>query len=318
LNFKREIEVLLNRLGRQRRASLVVISYDLSSWHIQPLDELDSDILFSMDEPKTKLGKHIEYSYETISKDEYKAAFEEVQQQIRAGNTYLLNLTAQSKLNIDASLKEIYHMSDARYKLYFKDQFVCFSPEKFVDIEDNKIYTYPMKGTIDAKIPNAKEKILSNQKEMAEHVMVVDLLRNDLAMVADKIRVDKFRYVEKIKAGERELLQVSSKISGELQDGWQDRLGSIIIQMLPAGSITGAPKKSTVEIINRVENYDRGYFTGIFGVFDGNSFKSSVMIRFVQKQGDELYYKSGGGITIDSDMEAEYAELQEKIYVPVL
>jgi len=95
-------------------------------------------------------------------------------------------------------------------------------------------------------------------------------------------------------------------------------LGSIITQMLPAGSITGAPKKSTVEIIDRVENYDRGYFTGIFGVFDGNSFKSSVMIRFVQKQGDELYYKSGGGITIDSDMEAEYAELQEKIYVPVL
>jgi para-aminobenzoate synthetase component 1 len=174
-----------------------------------------------------------------------------------------------------------------------------------------------MKGTIDAKIPDAKEKILSNKKEMAEHVMVVDLLRNDLNIVSKHVKVEKFRYVESIKAGSRELLQVSSKISGELEESWQDRLGSIMIKLLPAGSITGTPKKKTVEIIKEVEGYERGFFTGVFGVFDGDSLDSAVMIRFVERQGDKLYYKSGGGITIDSKVEDEYNELKEKVYVPV-
>jgi para-aminobenzoate synthetase component 1 len=173
-----------------------------------------------------------------------------------------------------------------------------------------------MKGTIDAKIPNAKEKILADKKEMAEHVMVVDLLRNDLSQVATKVRVEKFRYIDTIKAGERELLQVSSKIRGDLPQKWQERLGDILVTLLPAGSITGAPKKRTTEIIEAVESYRRGYFTGIFGVFDGESLESAVMIRFIEKEGERLIYKSGGGITIDSDPQSEYNELKEKIYVP--
>ena len=175
-----------------------------------------------------------------------------------------------------------------------------------------------MKGTIDARIKNAKEKILSNQKEMAEHTMVVDLLRNDLSIVAKRVKVEKFRYIDKIKAGERELLQVSSKISGELEDNWNKRLGEILLSLLPAGSISGTPKKSTVRIIKEVENYDRGFFTGIFGVYAKKSLKSAVMIRFIEKIEDELFYKSGGGITIDSDLLSEYQELQDKIYVPFI
>jgi para-aminobenzoate synthetase component 1 len=151
---------------------------------------------------------------------------------------------------------------------------------------------------------------------MAEHVMVVDLLRNDLSMVSKKVRVDKFRYIEKIKAGERELLQVSSKIHGELEESWQDRLGDIITTLLPAGSITGTPKKRTTQIIKEIENYNRGFFSGIFGVFDGNSLDSSVMIRFIERNGDQLIYKSGGGITIDSNIKEEYKEMCEKVYVP--
>ncbi|HIP46497.1 MAG TPA: aminodeoxychorismate synthase component I, partial [Campylobacterales bacterium] len=172
--------------------------------------------------------------------------------------------------------------------------------------------------TIDAKIPNAKEKILNNEKEMAEHTMVVDLLRNDLSMVAKKVRVEKFRYVDNIKAGERELLQVSSKIRGELEENWQDTIGDILCAMLPAGSITGAPKKSTTEIIKKVEGYERGFYSGVFGVFDGESVDSAIMIRYIEKIGEEFYYKSGGGITIDSELISEYNEMCEKIYVPFL
>jgi len=311
------IEKLLNEYGKKRIPTLFIIDFDKKNHYIKPLCDIDEDVLFAIDKKPKTHSKNLPYSFKAVEFEKYKKAFEEVQEHIKSGNSYLLNLTFPSKLKIDANLKTIYEISDARFKLYFKDRFVCFSPERFINIKNNKIYTYPMKGTIDAKIPNAKEKILSNQKEMAEHVMVVDLLRNDLNMVSKSVKVEKFRYVEKIKAGERELLQVSSKISGELEDGWQDRLGSIITTLLPAGSITGTPKKKTVQIIKEVEKYDRGFFTGVFGVFDGESLDSGVMIRFIEKKDNKLYYKSGGGITIDSKAEDEYNELKEKVYVPV-
>jgi para-aminobenzoate synthetase component 1 len=206
--------------------------------------------------------------------------------------------------------------ANASYKLRYKDEFVCFSPEKFVQIRDSKIHTYPMKGTIDASIPNAKEIILNNKKEMAEHVMVVDLLRNDLSIVSKNVRVESFRYVSEIEAGEKKLLHVSSHISGDLTDDWHEKIGDILSKLLPAGSISGTPKKSTLQIIDEVEGYERGFFSGVFGVYDGESFDSGVMIRFVQKTKDGYIYKSGGGITIDSDVKSEYNELLDKVYLP--
>ncbi|MCK5853733.1 MAG: chorismate-binding protein, partial [Sulfurovaceae bacterium] len=98
---------------------------------------------------------------------------------------------------------------------------------------------------------------------------------------------------------------------------WRDNLGDILEQLLPAGSITGTPKRSTVDIINKIENYNRGFYTGVFGVFDGENLYSAVMIRFIEKKENKLYYKSGGGITIDSDARSEYEELIDKIYLPL-
>jgi para-aminobenzoate synthetase component 1 len=310
----------LNHLGKKREPFLFVIDFSLQKYYLSPLNEVDDDISFSLAEPRKNLyhNKKIPYHYTPISKGRYQEAFFTIQEEIKKGNTYLINLTFPSKLEIDYSLKEIYSYSDAKFKLLFKDKFVCFSPERFIKIENNTIYTHPMKGTIDATIPNAKAKILANEKEMAEHTMVVDLLRNDLSMVAKRVRVEKFRYIESIKAGERELLQVSSKIKGELEEHWQETIGDILLNLLPAGSISGTPKKSTIEIIKRVEGYDRGFYSGVFGLFDGESLDSAVMIRYIEKIGDRLYYKSGGGITIDSDVDAEYREMCEKIYVPFL
>ncbi|MCJ7765071.1 MAG: aminodeoxychorismate synthase component I, partial [Thiovulaceae bacterium] len=204
----------------------------------------------------------------------------------------------------------------AKFKLRFKDEFVCFSPERFIKIEDETISAYPMKGTIDAALPNAKEQILSNEKEMAEHIMVVDLLRNDLGIVARDIKVERFRYIEHLKTGQKELLQVSSKITGRLPSDWHHDFGKIITALLPAGSISGTPKKSTVSLIKEVEAHTRGFFTGVFGYFDGKDFDSAVMIRFIEKKADQLIYKSGGGITLDSTAEDEYQEMLDKIYIP--
>jgi len=252
-----------------------------------------------------------------ISYEKYKKAFDNVIEEIKNGNTYLLNLTFPTQIQTNLNLEEIFYKADSKFKLKYKDKFVCFSPERFVKIENNKIYTYPMKGTIDANIKDAKNKILNNQKELAEHTMVVDLLRNDLGMVAKNIRVNKFRYIDKIKAGDKELFQVSSEIVGDMPKNWIENWQEIIMQLLPEGSITGTPKKKTIEIIKNSEKYERGFYTGIFGIIDekNNFLDSAVIIRYIEKQQDKLVYKSGGGITLDSNCKSEYQEMIDKVYL---
>ena len=310
----------INALGKSRTPFLFILSYDKSQIFAQPLDDLDDNIYYKLEAwrnyPVQKRKKEFTFSKSPVSFLQYKKAFEHILVEIRSGNTYLLNLTFSTPIQSSLDLKEIFTYAKAKFKLYFKGQFICFSPERFVEIKNNSISTYPMKGTIDANLPDAQQNILSNSKEMAEHVMIVDLMRNDLGIVASNIKVDKFRYVEKIKAGSKALLQVSSKIRADLQDNWRDEIGTILDRLTPAGSITGAPKKSTVDIIQTTENYERGFYTGVFGIFDGESLRSGVMIRFIEEKNGKLFYKSGGGITIDSDAQSEYEELIDKIYLP--
>ncbi len=310
----------INTLGRAHTPFLFIISYDKNRIFAKALDELDDDIYYKLETwrnyPVKKREKLFTFSRSPISFLQYKKAFEHILVEIRSGNTYLLNLTFKTPVESSLDLKEIFTYAKAKFKLYFKGQFICFSPERFVDIEKNIIATYPMKGTIDADIQNAQECILNDQKEMAEHIMIVDLMRNDLGIVGSNVRVEKFRYIDKIKAGNKELLQVSSRITAELPENWHKNIGTLLDKLTPAGSITGTPKKSTVNIIDTIENYDRGFYTGVFGLFDGETLRSAVMIRFMEEENGKLYYKSGGGITLDSDAQSEYEELLDKIYLP--
>lgn len=307
----------INYLGKKRIPFLFLTDFKAQNIKVYTIDELkNEDIEFSIDSDFT-YKKHDSFLQKMpVSFESYKNKFEIVKEHIRNGDTYLLNLTQPTKIKTSLSLNEIYQNANAHYKLRFKDKFVCFSPESFVKIDDNKIHTYPMKGTIDASVIDAKEKILSDAKETAEHVMVVDLLRNDLGIVSNNVKVEKFRYVQKINAGDKELLQVSSHISGELESDWHEHLGTILKSLLPAGSISGTPKKSTIEIIDEVEGYERAYFSGVFGVYDGKKLDSGVMIRFIEKQENGYIYKSGGGITCDSEARLEYDEMQDKVYLP--
>ncbi len=285
--------------------------------HVYPLYELEKQgIEYAIHHPCTPTTKNKQLTKHPVAFTVYKKKFDHIIGHIKNGNTYLLNLTQPTIIETELTLQEIFNTADAPFKLHVENRFVCFSPEPFITIKNNTISTYPMKGTIDAAIPNAENRILSNQKEMAEHIMVVDLLRNDLGMVAQNIQVKKFRYIQKISAGTKELLHVSSTIQGTLQDNWREHLDTIIKTLLPAGSISGTPKKSTTQIIESVEAYKRGYYSGIFGVFDGSTLESSVMIRFIEKQADRLVYKSGGGITLDSNVNEEYKELLDKVYIP--
>ena len=288
------------------------------------IDDINSkDFLLSFENIKNYSKKQINktsfLNKYPIPFKRYKIAFENVINEIKKGNTYLLNLTFPTQIETNLSLDEIFYKADAKFKLKYKDKFVCFSPERFVKIKNNKIYTYPMKGTIDANIPDAKEIILQNQKELAEHTMVVDLLRNDLGMIAKNIKVTKFRYIDKIKAGKKELFQVSSEIEGDMPKNWQKDWKKLILELLPAGSISGTPKKKTIEIIKNNEKYDRGFYTGVFGIIDEEKgfLDSAVIIRYIEKNQNQLLYKSGGGITLDSDLNSEYQELLDKVYLPL-
>lgn len=307
----------INALGKAREPFLFVCDYQAQKVIAHPLHKLQKeDIEYSIESNKPYIPHKHKLEFQAVPFTLYREKFEQVIEKIKSGETYLLNLTQATPLQTKLSLKDIFALANARYKLRYKDEFVCFSPETFIEIAQEKIHTFPMKGTIDAALKDAELKILENEKEIAEHVMIVDLLRNDLSMVAKNVRVEKFRYVEKIAAGAKDLLQVSSHISGDLEANWHENIGSILERLLPAGSISGTPKKSTLSIIESVEGYERGFFSGVFGVYDGERLQSGVMIRFIQKEGDNYLYKSGGGITLDSDVALEYQEYQDKIYLP--
>ncbi len=308
---------LLNTLGKEREPFLFISDFKAQKLEVILLKDLaQSDIEFSIEENYSYKKHPHTFTFQAPDFNSYKLKFDKVIEKIKAGETYILNLTQATKIESSQTLKEIYSLANAHYKLRYKDKFVCFSPEKFIQIDENVISTFPMKGTIDASIENAKQKILEDTKEMAEHIMIVDMLRNDLSIVSTDVRVEKFRYISEIDSGEKRLLQVSSHISGNLQENWQESVGTILKALLPAGSISGAPKKSTLEIIEEVEEYERVFFSGVFGIFDGESLDSGVMIRFIEKTSQGYIYKSGGGITLDSDVDSEYRELLDKIYFP--
>ncbi len=249
--------------------------------------------------------------------ERYHLAFNRVIEQIHYGNSFLLNLTMPTLVETNYSLLDIFTRSRASFKLYLEDELVVFSPERFIRIKGRTISSNPMKGTIDAGIPGAYSQLATDPKEDAEHNTIVDLIRNDLSTVASNVRVMRFKYIEKLKTHQGELLQMSSEIAGRLPANFRESLGEILFRMLPAGSICGAPKRKTVEIIRKVEGYERGFYTGIFGYFDGENLDSAVAIRYIEKQGEKLIFKSGGGITFQSDWEKEYDEMQKKVYVPV-
>lgn len=312
----------VNNYSASKTPFLLIVDFELENTMVFPLSELPGDILFqtpefSSHENSTVKPGSYEFSKNPVAYKTYLESFRIVKENTLAGKTYLTNLTFPTEVHTDLDLETIYLASNAKYKLLFRDDFVVFSPETFVQIRDGKISSRPMKGTIDADIPNAKSIILEDEKEMAEHVTIVDLIRNDMSIHASNVKVDRFRYIDTLHTNNKRLLQVSSVISGDLPQGFESHLGDILFSMLPAGSISGAPKKETLRIIREAEGKPRGFYTGIMGYFDGNYFDSAVIIRFIEKQEGRMVYRSGGGITCMSEPEKEYQELIDKVYIPL-
>ena len=249
--------------------------------------------------------------------ERYRERFDRVHRGLMHGDSFLVNLALRTPVELEATLEEVYVSSRADYRLLVPGRFVSFSPECFVRLEGDRLSTYPMKGTIDARLPDAAERLRSDYKESCEHHTIVDLMRNDLSRVAERVRVERFKYLTELTTSRGPLLQMSSEVVGHI-DRSALRLGDLLLELLPAGSISGAPKGATLELIRSAEGAPRGFYTGVWGYFDGERLDTAVLIRYLEYEAEtgRYYYRSGGGITINSQAEDEWRECLQKIYIP--
>jgi para-aminobenzoate synthetase component 1 len=313
----------LNDWGSRGIPFIFIIDFEMRMPRAWKLDEVDaSEVWYDFNGITNQpVREHGALAVTIASHPEglkrYAKRFDIVRERLSRGDSFLTNLTIATPIVLSHSIQDIFHSAKARYKFMLRDRFIVFSPEIFVQVQNGVIRTFPMKGTIAADIPNAAEIILADVKETSEHVTAVDLLRNDLGIVATEVKVKRFRYIDEVRSNKRTLLQVSSELEGKVREPFLNRFGDLLLAMLPAGSVSGAPKIETVRIIREAEEIDRGYYTGVCGYFDGENLDSGVMIRFIEQQASGHVFRSGGGITTQSTAEQEYQEALDKIYVPV-
>lgn len=315
----------MNRAGREEQPFLFAINYACSDCRVWPLDGVPCEsVLYKIGtetnatsiEDAPSLNEPA-LTFKAEKAEDYHRRFQIVHDNLYLGNSFLVNLTSRIPIQTSLSLKEIFYVSEAKYKLWLKDELVCFSPETFLQINDGVISCCPMKGTIKADSPQSLQLLMEDKKEAAEHATIVDLIRNDLSMVADHVHVKRYRYADLLHTDRGDLWQTSSRITGQLPGDYHCHIGDILFSQLPAGSITGAPKPKTMDIIHQAEPFDRGFYTGVMGLYRDGRLDSAVMIRFIDKEDGQLFFKAGGGITARSDWKKEYEEVIEKIYVPI-
>lgn len=318
-----ELEVKMNNAGVNRTPFLFAVNNELTEGLFVEHPLQQNAILFRT--PKATNIKIDSISSNSTEKlqvfpssfEEYAKAFKLVRKAMEEGSVSVVNLTMKTKVSSPLTMEDIAKQSKSIYTLFVPEKFVCFSPERFVLLKDGCLSTNPMKGTINADIPDAKEKILNDPKEIKEHTIVVEQMKEELSKIASSVEVKRFRYVDHIKTNERNILEVSSELIANLPIEEKNHLGTLMLKLLPASSIAGVPKETSLSLLKEAEAKPRGYYTGIFGYFDGETLDSGVLIRYIEKEDDNLFFRSGGGVTIDSIAEREYNEVLEKIYLPL-
>ena len=263
----------------------------------------------------------------SFERPDYIVAVESIQDHIRSGDTYQANLTQQIRCELPpgqtpqkifTSLRRDHPAPFAAFLRRTNSTVVSASPERFFRIEtDGVITASPIKGTRrrgatlneDASL---RSELLTSEKDRAENTMIVDLVRNDLGRVCEygSVLVEKLCDLEEHPT----LFHLVSTVRGQLRNGW--RPSQILRALFPCGSITGAPKIRTMQIIEELERFDRGLSMGAIGCYmpndfaevTGSVFDLSVAIRTMVIRGRSVEFNVGGGIVIDSVAESEYQE----------
>jgi len=215
--------------------------------------------------------------------------------------------------NVYRSLRSI---NPSPYLFYFDyGSFRIFgsSPEAQIVVKNGKSTIYPIAGTFrrtgdDIKDYDLAKKLLEDPKENAEHIMLVDLARNDLSRHCDQVTVETLKEVQYYS----HVIHLVSKVSGKMQD--KDKFAKIVGDTFPAGTLSGAPKHNAMQIINRLEHGNRGYYGGCIGFMGFNGeFNSAIMIRSILSKDNVLYYQAGAGVVALSDINSELQEVNNKL-----
>ena len=261
-----------------------------------------------------------------IEKENYIGIIEKLRQHILRGDCYEINFCQEffaENADIDplCIYRRLIELSPSPFSVFYKlnDRYcLCASPERYLKKEGNKIISQPIKGTSKRNLENAAEDemardyLIESDKEKSENVMVVDLVRNDLSRICKPgtVKVDELFALYSFP----QVHQMISTVSGELESGkdWID----CIEASFPMGSMTGAPKRKVMELIEQYEQTKRGLFSGAIGyVKPGGDFDFNVVIRSILYNAEAKYvsFQAGGGITYNSDPELEYEESLLKV-----
>jgi para-aminobenzoate synthetase/4-amino-4-deoxychorismate lyase len=249
-----------------------------------------------------------------ISYQQYLDAYNIVQNHLRRGDTYQVNLSLRESFNgpedsfhLYHSLKESQRVPYATY-ISLKDfDLLSFSPELFLKKEGNSLFSLPMKGTSEVSSSSSNIDLINDPKSISENTMIVDLIRNDLSLIAKRgsVKAHRLCVLEEYET----LNQMISEVRCELEDNVS--IYEIFKALFPCGSITGAPKKSTMEIIDKVESSERGIYTGAIGYIEPNgNFQFNVAIRtLVGDKKGKYTYGLGSGVLADSEPRSEHKEI---------
>ncbi|PTF73505.1 anthranilate synthase component I family protein [Staphylococcus chromogenes] len=276
-------------------------------------------------EKKTVVNQPLAFRF-TESKTQIQHQIERIQQEIIEGQTYQVNYTTRLEAPITMGIQSLYQQLTAQtnghYTALFDTdeiQVASISPELFFqmgpfDEHEKMVVSKPMKGTMPRGNTKTiddehKQALETSEKDRAENVMIVDLLRNDITRIAQPgtIRTPRLFDVERYPT----VFQMTSMVIGEVADN--KSLNDVMRALFPCGSITGAPKVNTMRIIHELEASPRHIYCGTLGLClpDGRAI-FNVPIRTVQYLNEKAIYGVGAGITIDSDSVKEYAEFQDK------
>ena len=300
-----------------------VLKFDHLTGEIEvtnPIADDYSDLLDSPLEIRSSAEHTLASITHEVSKEEYFGHVEKVKEHIKEGDIYQANYTCRFDVTSTAAPFDIYQklrkLNPSPYAAYLNFggyQIISSSPERMFKRTGDFITACPIKGTIKTgsdQFENHRQiqKLLNSEKDKAELLMIVDLMRNDLGRIArtGSVEVSNLFTAEQYSS----LIHLVTDVSATLKED-TDYM-EIISALMPGGSITGAPKKSAVQILQEHESTPRGVYTGCIGYVYGNNADFNIAIRTITHRNDNYQIHAGGGIVADSDPESEYREMQLK------
>jgi anthranilate synthase component 1 len=256
-----------------------------------------------------------------FSREKFCNMVDKAKNYIYEGDIFQVVLSNRIEAEISGSLFDTYRVlrttNPSPYMFYFSSEDIEIagaSPETLVKLDDNKLYTFPLAGTrprgkTDEEDLELEKDLLSDEKELAEHNMLVDLGRNDIGRISEigSVKVEKYLSIERFS----HVMHIGSTVTGNLRDDL-DSLAAID-SILPAGTLSGAPKIRACEIINELEDNKRGIYGGAIGYVDlSGNIDTCISIRIAFARNNKVFIRSGAGIVADSVPDKEFEECLNK------